>query len=149
MEIKQLDNKGIDFLALEEGLRLKPYPDAKGIPTIGIGCTYYENGQRVKLTDPPITKQRALQLFQNIREFYEKAVWSVTRDDINQNQFNALVSLTFNIGIAGFKGSTVLKRVNANPNDPSITEAFKMWKNSGGKPILLPRRIREAKLYFS
>ena len=149
MEIKTMDKKGLDFLALEEGLRLKPYPDSKGIPTIGIGCTYYENGTKVKLTDPPITKERALQLFQNIRDLYEKTVWSVTRDDISQNQFNALVSLTYNIGIKGFKESTVLERVNANPKDPSITEAFKMWRNSGGKPVLLERRIREAKLYFS
>lgn len=149
MEIKVMDKKGIDFLSVEEGLRLKPYPDAKGIPTIGIGCTYYENGTRVKLTDPPITKERALSLFQNIRDYYEKTVWSVTRDDITQNQFNALVSICFNIGVQGFKGSTLLKRVNANPNDPTITEAFKMWRNSGGKPILLGRRIREAKLYFS
>lgn len=148
-EIKTMDKKGIDFLSVEEGLRLKPYPDSKGIPTIGIGCTYYENGTRVKLTDPPITKERALNLFQNIRDYYEKTVWSVTRDDITQNQFNALVSICYNIGVAGFKGSTLLKRVNKNPNDPSITEAFKMWRNSGGKPILLGRRIREAKLYFS
>lgn len=149
MEIKTLDNKGIDFLAQEEGLKLKPYLDAKGIPTIGIGCTFYEDGTRVKMTDPPITKERALNLFKNIRDLFEKTVWSVTRDDISQNQFNALVSICYNIGIAGFKGSTLLKRVNKNPNDPSITEAFKMWPNSGGKPILLGRRIREAKLYFS
>lgn len=149
MEIKTLDNKGIDFLALEEGLKLKPYLDSKGIPTIGIGCTFYEDGTRVKMTDPPITKERALNLFKNIRDLFEKTVWSVTRDDISQNQFNALVSICYNIGIAGFKGSTLLQRVNKNPNDPSITEAFKMWRNSGGKPILLGRRIREAKLYFN
>lgn len=149
MEIKTMDSKGIDFLADEEGLRLKPYLDAKGIPTIGIGCTFYENGARVKMTDPPITKERALSLFKNIRDLFEMTVWSVTRDDISQNQFNALVSICFNIGIAGLKGSTLLRLVNKNPNDPAITEAFKAWRNSGGKPILLGRRIREAKLYFS
>ena len=149
MEIKQMDSKGIDFLVKEEGIVLHPYLDKVGVPTIGVGCTYYEDGTKVKMTDPSITRERAISLFKNVLKNYETTVWSVTRDDIDQNQFNALVSISFNIGVQGFKGSTLLKLVNANPNDPSITDAFKMWRNSGGKPILLDRRIREAKLYFS
>lgn len=155
MEIKSVDNKGIEFIVHEEGIILHPYLDSAGIPTIGVGCTYYEDGTRVKMTDPAITRERAIFLFKTVLKNYETTVWSVTRDDISQNQFNALVSICFNIGVGnpegttGFKGSTLLKRVNANPNDPSITEAFKMWRNAGGKPILLGRRIREAKLYFS
>lgn len=148
-EIKTVSANGIDFLIKEEGMILKPYRDAVGIPTIGIGCTYYEDGTRVKMTDKPISKDRAIGLFRTVLQHYEKAVWSVTRDDINQNQFDALTSLCFNIGVNGFKGSTVVKRVNANPSDPSIKAAFEMWKNAGSKPILLNRRRREAKLYFS
>jgi lysozyme len=148
-EIRFISPNGINFLIKEEGIILKPYRDSVGIPTIGIGCTYYENGQKVKMTDPPITRDRAIGLFKNVLAAYEIAVWSNTRDDINQNQFDALVSICYNIGVNGLKGSTLLKRVNANPNDPSINEAFKMWKNAGGKPILLNRRIREANLYFS
>ena len=148
-EIRFISPNGINFLIKEEGIILKPYRDSVGIPTIGIGCTYYENGQKVKMTDPPITRDRAIGLFKNVLAAYEIAVWSNTRDDINQNQFDALVSICYNIGVNGLKGSTLLKRVNANPNDPSINEAFKMWKNAGDKPILLNRRIREANLYFS
>jgi lysozyme len=141
-----MDQKGLDFLVNEEGLILHPYKDSKGIPTIGVGCTYYEDGTRVKMTDPPITKERAYSLFKNILKNYETAVWSVTRDDINQNQFNALVSICYNIGVQGFKGSTLLKRVNDKSDEPSIISAFRMWRKP---PELLPRRIREAKLYFS
>lgn len=148
-EIQHLSKKGLEFIGKEEGCILKPYLDSVGVPTIGYGNTYYENGVRVKMSDPPISKDRALSLFMNILSFYEKGVWSNTRDDINQNQFDALVSLTYNIGVTAFKGSTVLRLVNKNPADPKITDAFKMWKNAGGKPILLARRIREAKLYFS
>lgn len=148
MEIKTVSPDGIDFLIKEEGLILHPYKDQVGIPTIGIGCTYYENGNRVTMADPPITRDRAIALFRNLLKHYEAAVWSVTRDDINQNQFDALTSLCFNIGVHGFKGSTVVKRVNANPNDKKIRDAFLMWKNAGGKPILLKRRKREADLYF-
>lgn len=146
-EIKALDQAGLDFLANEEGLRLSPYLDSVGIPTIGIGMTYYpDTGKRVTLKDPKLTKEQAQEMFKQIVIPYETAVWSVTRDDINQNQFNALVSLSYNIGVNGFKGSTVVKRLNKNPQDPTIAKAFEMWK----KPIvLLGRRKREAKLYFS
>lgn len=145
-EIKTLDQKGIDFLVKEEGLRLSVYRDTVGIPTIAVGNTYYENGERVKMTDPPITKERAIELFKSVLKHYETAVWSVTRDDITQNNFNSLVSLCYNIGVGAFKKSTVVRRVNANPNDPKISAAFQMWK----KPlVLLPRRKREVALYFT
>jgi len=150
MEIKKVDKSGLEFLTKQEGLILHPYLDSIGIPTIGVGSTYYEDGTRVKMTDQPITKERALELFANVIQSYEKTVWSTTRDDINQNQFNALVSLCFNIGSGNFKSSTVLKRVNIDPSDQTITQAFEMWKNAGEKKgILLARRKREAALYFS
>lgn len=147
MEIKNLDKSGLEFLIKEEGLRLNPYRDSVGIPTIGIGMTYYpHNGKRVTMSDKPLTKEQAADMFLSIVQPYETAVWSVTRDDINQNQFNSLVSLAYNIGVGGFKSSTVVKRVNANPNDPRIAAAFEMWK----RPIvLLGRRKREHALYFS
>lgn len=147
MEIKEVSKNGLKFIAKEEGMVLKPYKCSAGVPTIGIGSTYYENGVKVKMTDAPITEFRALQLFKNVLKTYELAVYSYTRDDINQNQFDALVSLAFNIGTGAFKKSTLLKKVNANPNDPTIGAAFEMWKNAGGKPILLNRRKREYKLY--
>ena len=148
-EITELSNKGVQFLIQEEGLVKRPYLDSAGIPTIGIGCTYYENGQKVKMTDPPISTERAIALFRNLLRNYEHGVYSITRDDINHNQFDALTSFTYNVGVAGFKGSTLLKKVNANKNDPTIKAAFEQWKNAGGKPILLGRRKREAALYFT
>ncbi len=149
-EIKKVSKAGLAFLAKEEGLVLKPYLDSVKIPTIGIGSTYYEDGRRVKMTDPTITKARAIELFHNVLDSYEKTVWSITRDDLNQNQFDALVSLCFNIGVNGFKGATVVKRVNADPKDKSIAAAFEMWHRAGTKAnLLLARRKREAKLYFS
>lgn len=101
------------------------------------------------MSDPKITKARAIRLFRNTLKYFEYSVWSVTRDDINQNQFNALVSFTYNIGVAGFKGSTLLRLVNKDRFDLRITTAFEMWRNSGAKKgILLKRRQREAALYF-
>ena len=144
MEIKQLDHAGIDFLIQNEGIVLKPYLDSVGIPTIGIGNTYYENGKRVKMSDPAKTRERAIELFQMIVAQFETAVWSVTRDDITQSQFNALVSFTYNIGIQGFKGSTVLKRINAGASPQSVYNAFMLWNKPAA---IIGRRKREARLY--
>lgn len=154
MEIKSLDEKGRKFLVQEEGLILHPYRDGAGIPTIGIGCTWYPNGNKVTMNDAPLADEvAAWDLFDKVNATYLMAVYSTTRDDINQNQFNALVSLCYNIGTGNFKKSTLLKIVNERPNDSRITEAFYMWRfstiNATKKPILAARRIREAKLYFN
>jgi len=138
----------MDFIANEEGCILHPYKDSVGVWTIGIGCTYYSNGNKVQGTDAPINKEYALLLFAALLRHYELAVWANTRDDIKQSQFDALVSLCYNIGVTAFKGSTVLERVNENPDGLDIGAAFLMWKNAGGLPSLLGRRKREAALYF-
>lgn len=141
--------KGVAFIAKEEGLVLTAYQDSVGVWTIGYGSTMYEDGSKVKKGDK-ITKERAISLFRNTLKKYEAQVnKSITRP-INQNQFDACVSLCYNIGASGFAGSTVVKRINANPCDPTIADAFKMWRNAGSKKgLLLARRTREAALYFS
>jgi lysozyme len=147
--MKTVSEKGLNFLIKEEGVVLHPYKDSVGVWTIGVGSTRYEDGTPVKATDMHITRERAMSLFKNTLKKYEAAVNEAIKSTINQNQFDALVSLCYNIGTAGFKGSTVAKKVNANSNDKTIADSFKMWKNAGGMPILLNRRIREARLYFS
>jgi len=153
-EIKTLDQRGRDFMAEEEGIKLKPYKDSAGIPTIGIGCTYYPGGKKVSMLDPALPDVKAAwKLFDKVNDNFLMTVYSTTRDDINQNQFNALVALCYNIGSGNFKMSTVLKLVNKNPHDPAISDAFYMWRyatvDGVKKPILAGRRKREAKLYFS
>jgi lysozyme len=153
-EITQMSDNGIQFLIREEGLILKPYKDSVGIPTIGVGMTYYpDSGRKVQMTDPELTADRAIKYFREMLKIYELGVYAVTRDDITANQFDALTSLTYNIGVAGFKASSLLKRVNANLNDPEIAKAFLAYSNARidgiKRPVLLGRRKREADLYFS
>lgn len=143
-------DKGTKFIEHEEGILLHPYKDSRGIPTIGIGSTYWEDGRKVSMTDDPISLERAELLFHTTIKRYEDAVNKAIKSTINQNQFDALVSLCYNIGTAGFTTSTVVKRVNNNPNDKTIADAFKMWKKAGNDlTTLLGRRIRESNLYFS
>lgn len=147
---KMFDLSGQKFLSDREGTRYKAYQDSKGIWTIGRGITYYEDGKSVQRGDI-INPTREMQLFNNTIQFYVKKVNEYVTARINQNQFNALVSFTYNVGTNALKTSTLLKRVNKNPIDPDIRVQFMKWVNSGGRriPGLVTRRAAEVKLYFS
>ena len=151
MKITKISKKGLDLIKKFEGLKLKPYLCSAGVPTIGYGNTLYENGKKVSLKDTIITEQRATELLSNSLKNLEQHVDSFCRDDINQNQFDALVSFAFNLGPYNLKSSTLLKKVNKNPNDPTIRDEFMRWTKAGGKVLkgLVERRQCEADLYFS
>jgi len=133
-----------------EGCRLEAYLCPASVPTIGYGSTYYEDGRPVKLGDA-ITQERADQLFEAIAEDFAKRVRSLLKVGLNENQFSALVSFTYNVGVANLKKSTLLKKVNINPSDTTITDEFLKWNKAGGKVLagLTRRREQEAKLYFT
>lgn len=151
MKVTKASQKGLDLIKRFEGLELKPYKCPAGIPTIGYGNTYYPSGAKVKLTDPAITEIVAEALLKFLLGSYEKDVDSFCRDDINQNQFDALTSFAYNCGPRNLKSSTLLKKVNANPNDPTIKAEFLKWNKANGRVLagLTKRRQAEADLYFS
>jgi lysozyme len=146
-----LDNKGYLFITKHEGLRLKPYLCPAKIPTIGYGNTYYSDGKRVTLLDKDITKQQAFEMFKEIANRFAKRVDELVITELTQNQFNALVSFVYNIGTGNFASSTLLKKINKNPNDLTLKAEFLRWNKAGGKVIngLTNRRNEEADLYFS
>jgi lysozyme len=150
-KITKISQKGIDLIKKYEGFSAKPYLCPAQIPTIGYGATYYENDKKVTMQDSIITEDRGVELLKHLLVTFEKAVDSFCRDDINQNQFDALVSFAYNLGTGSLKSSTLLKKVNANPADPTIKDEFMKWVNAGGKklPGLVKRRTDEAALYFS
>jgi lysozyme len=139
-----------------EGLRLRPYLDMVGVPTIGYGSTFYEDGSAVTMKDKPITRERADSLFRLVVDRFSKNVSNRIIVVLNQNQFDSLVSFTYNVGVGALNKSTLLKKVNTNPCDASIRDEFMKW-NKGRDPktkqlIILPgltkRRRMEADLYF-
>lgn len=146
---------GIDFIKGEEGLVLPPYLDTAGVPTIGYGNTRYLDGRRVTMQDAPITQEEAELLLKKTVNATAIEVDAIITDAVNQNNFDALVSLAYNIGTPSLKTSTVRRLVNANPNDPAILGAFQMWDKihvDGSLKVsftLVGRRNREAALYFS
>lgn len=142
--------KGIDLIKQFEGLRLKGYLDTANIPTIGYGTTIYPSGEKVKLSDV-ITKDKAEEYLKNDVIKFENYVKRWVVSTVNQNQFDALVSFTYNLGPTNLQKSTLLKKVNKDPNDPDIKFEFLKWVNSGGKFTqgLKNRREKEAELYFT
>lgn len=141
----KLDEKGLKALHEREGLRLKPYLDTKGVPTIAMGNTYYLDGRKVTMKDKALTLKEAGDLSTITANKFAYEVDRLVKSNVNQNQFNALVSLAYNIGINGFKNSTVLRLVNANPNSLSIKKAFMMWTKD---KQLIGRRESEVRQYF-
>lgn len=151
MKITKIASKGLELIKSFEGLRLKPYLCSANVPTIGYGNTFYENKAKVTLKDSAITEQRAVELLAWSLKGFEQYVDSYCIDTITQNQFDAMVSFCYNLGPANLKSSTLLKKVNANPNDPTIRVEFLKWNKAGGRALagLTRRRTAEADLYFS
>ena len=136
--------KGIALIKEFEGLRLKAYLCPGGVWTIGYGHTA---GVKPGMT---ITEEQAEQFLKEDLIVFEKAVNNQNLF-INQNQFDALVSLIYNIGIGNFQKSTLLRKARINANDNSIMDEFLRWVYSKGRvlPGLQRRRLSEMKLYFS
>ena len=147
----KLDKKGYDLIKEFEGLKLKPYLCSASVPTIGYGSTYYENGKKVKLTDAPITKERADDLFEIVADDFAKRVLTLIKKPLTQNQFNSIVSFAFNLGVRALQNSTLLRLVNINPNDANIAKEFLKWNKAGGVVVkgLTNRRIKESALYYT
>ena len=141
----RLNDNGYNELHAREGIRLKPYLDTQGVPTIAMGNTFYLDGRKVTMNDKPLITKEAFKLGRIVSDNFAKQVFALLKKEVNQNQFNALVSLAYNIGINGFAKSTVLRRVNVNPNDPTIKSAFMMWTKN---KELIGRRKSEVEQYF-
>ncbi|WAC40579.1 lysozyme [Pedobacter sp. SL55] len=145
----KIDLTGTKFIANEEGLVLTAYQCSAGVWTIGLGSTYYANGKKVQKGDKLPSIAAAYELFALTVQNYEVAVNNGVKVPLNQNQFNALLSLVYNIGVAGFLSSTVLKRINAKASFDDVAEAWRRWNKVKGveNAVLKARRNRELKLY--
>lgn len=146
-----INEKGIKLLHKYEALRLNAYLCPAGLPTIGWGNTFYEDGTKVSLGDK-ITKEKADKLFFKVlNKYFIPGVKKLIDVNLNENQFSALVSFAYNVGLGKFKRSTLLKRVNNNPNDADIAYQFSRWNKSKGKILngLTKRRLEESQLYFT
>ncbi len=143
MTVLHVSPRGRALIKHFEGFRTDAYQDVVGVWTIGFGFTHgVQPGQHMTLA------QAEARLITELLQ-YEQAVLSACAVEPNQNQFDALCCFAWNVGIAGFRRSTVLNAHNRG-DVQSAARAFGLWNKAGGKewPGLTRRRAAEAALYL-
>ena len=135
---------GIDLIKRFEGFSPVAYLCPAGVWTIGYGHTagVHEGDS--------IDGDTAEDYLREDLTSAEGAVEKYVKVPLKQWQFDALVSFTFNLGAGNLYSSTLLKKVNRNPDDPLIRDEFEKWVYAGGRMLqgLVERRKAEADMYF-
>ena len=132
-----------------EGFRGKPYLCPAGIPTIGYGSTYYSDGRKVSLDDPPMDEPTAKALL--MVELSHTYLPGVLRNcpilATDERKCNAVVDFCYNLGIGRLQTSTLKRKINAQDWD-GAKEQLMLWNKGGGRvlPGLTKRRLAEAAL---
>ncbi len=156
MATLQLSARGIALIKNFEGLRLLAYRDIAGVWTIGYGSTRYHDGKAVKPGDKLANQEQADALLANTLSQYTDAVNELVLVPLEQNQFDALVSFTYNEGSGALKQSTLLHKLNNNDYS-GAADQFLVWDKitdprSGEKIVsstLAQRRSQERALFLS
>lgn len=144
----RVPGQAIDIVKKFEGLRLVPYLDAVGKPTVGYG--------HFNLTPPPcdgctvITQDQADALLYNDLEHVLQHIHGLIGVDLTDNQLSALASFAFNLGLHNFASSTLLEELNKGNFDTASNEFLK-WNHAGGKVLsgLTARRVAERELFLT
>ena len=143
----KVSSKGLELIKEFEGFSSVAYLCSAKKATIGYGNTFWEDGTPVKIGDQ-ISKERAETLLKHVVDGFSVAVEVDIKIEVTQNQFDALVSLAYNIGLGAFKNSTLLRQLNRG-NFVGASQEFLRWDKSNGKPLLgLTRRREKEKLLF-
>ncbi|OHX10516.1 muraminidase [Chromobacterium sphagni] len=137
--------QGLVLIKQFEGLRLTAYQDVVGVWTIGYGHTGTD--VRAGLT---ITNDQAEQLLRQDLARFESGIGRLVAVPLNGNQFSALVSFSYNLGLANLQGSTLLRKLNAGDYAGAAGQ-FPRWNRAGGQmlPGLTRRRLAEQSLFQS
>lgn len=146
----KLSDAGIDLIAKFEGRRLTVYADPVGLPSVGIGHLLTAAERKKWPIGTKLTAAEVDALFRKDVERFEVAVASKVKVPLHQNQFDALVSLAFNIGTGAFSGSSLLRLLN-NHLYTAAAEQFLAWNKAGGRvlPGLNRRRQAERELFLT
>jgi lysozyme len=142
--MRTVNKAGLDLIKSFEGSHLKPYLCPANVATIGWGTTVYPNGKKVTLKDPAITEEQATEyLMHDIKE-KAQGVERAVKVPINDNEFSALVSFVYNVGIGALQRSTLLKLLNANADRTAVADQLLRWNKAAGKVLNGLTRRREA-----
>ncbi|WP_199152960.1 lysozyme [Chromobacterium sp. ASV23] len=141
----QTSSNGIQLIQQFEGLRLTAYQDSVGVWTIGYGHT----GPDVR-SGLSISNSQATQLLSQDLQRFEQGVSNLVKAAINQNQFDALISFSYNLGLGNLQSSTLLRLLNQGDYQGAAGQ-FPLWDKAGGKvlPGLQKRRLAEQALFLT
>ena len=132
-----------------EGFKSKPYLCPANVPTIGYGSTYYANGTKVTLNDPPMSEKeaRALLMVELEHTYLPGALRNCPILATDEKKCNAIVDFCYNLGIGRLQTSTLKRKINAGDWE-GAKEQLMLWTKGGGKvlPGLLKRRKAECVL---
>ena len=139
----RISQKGIELIKNFEGCKLAAYKDSVGIPSIGYG---HIKGVKMGMK---ITQAQADKYLAEDLAVAEKCLNSLGVT-LKQNQFDALCSFIFNLGVGNFNSSTMKKYIVAKCSDIDVTDQMVKWCNAGGRPLLglRKRRTAEANMYL-
>lgn len=143
-----INKAGIELIKSFEGCVLHAYKDSVDVLTIGYGHTSMAGAPKV-VAGMTITQAQAESILKNDLGKYEDGVESLVRVALNENQFSALTSFCFNLGVGSLKTSTLLKKLNAKDYKGAADE-FLRWNKAGGKVLagLTRRRQAERELFL-
>ena len=147
----QTSKQGLDLIKSFEGFVGTPYLCSAGVPTIGWGTTRYPSGIKVKLSDRRIAECVADTYLCHDLAIFEVAVSKALTTPVSQCQFDACVSLCYNVGQGNFAASTLVKMINAGDTPEAVAPQFLRWNKVKGKPVagLTRRRTAEMELFLS
>ena len=135
----KISAKGLDLIKRFEGCRLTSYKDVGGIWTVGWGTIGPHVGPNLT-----ITQAQADSWLQEHVDQFSARVTNLVKVSVNQNQFDALVSFTYNVGVSAFQGSTLLRLLNDGAEPSVVASEFLRWNKVDGKIIEGLKRRREA-----
>ena len=141
----RINEEGLKLLKKFEGCKLKTYRCVAGVLTIGYGHTGKDVTEGMT-----ITKKEAEDLLVKDLERFEAGVKDLVKVSISENQFSALVSFAYNIGLNALSGSTLMKKLNAG-DVMGAADQFERWNKAGGKEVqgLTNRRLAERDLFLT
>lgn len=150
--MRNMSEKGKKLLAQWEGLRTEIYLDSGGLPTIGIGHLLTEREIELGIFKNGITREEAFTLLEHDLIIAESTVDTYVDVELNQNQFDALVSFVFNLGENAFRRSTLLALLNQGQYDhvPTQLRRWNKVKVDGELKVsqgLINRREKEIALW--
>ena len=144
----KINNAGLELIKTFEGFSSSPYLDPIGIPTIGFGSIWNDDGSSVTMSQPDLNEAEAESYLRREVRHIEERIGRLIQSELTDNMFSSLCSFTYNIGTGALQRSTMRMKLNRGWYE-AAAEEFPKWRKAGGRVLqgLVRRRIAERSLF--